>query len=317
MARPMNTQAARIVDPVLTNVARGYRSEPHAWPFLFPVVTVGQRGGKVVEFGTEEFVELAIARAPGANREQLNFGHSSQSYTLDQRALDGKVPREILQEASAVPGIDYGRAAVAKTMEVVSLQIEIKAAQLATAAESYDADHTAALAGAEQWSDAASTPAQRVEAAKETIASGIGRDPNILVLGPAVYRALVNHPDVIDRIKHTEGLSGSASPMVTTAKLAGYFDVAQVAVARARTGQPGDFSPIWGKNAVLAYANVTALASLGSPSYGYTYRLEGYPIVEPAWFDKTCDSWLYPVTTEDTPVIAGQAAGYLFTNVVA
>ena len=215
-----------------------------------------------------------------------------------------------------MPGIDYGRAAVVKTMDVVSLQIELAAARLATTATNYDADHTVALSGTDQWSHADSKPAQRVEASKETIASGIGREPNALVVGAAVYRALVNHPDVIDRIKHTEGLSGSAMPMVTAAKLASYFDVARVVVARARTGEPGSFTPIWGTHAVLAYANVASLASLGSPSFGYTYRLQGYPLAQPPWYDKGCDSWRYPVTTEDTPVIAGAPAGYLFTNVV-
>ena len=92
----MNPQAARVVDPVLSQVARGYTNEAHAWPLLFPVVPVAQRGGKVVAFGAEAFIELAIERAPGADRVQLNFGHASQDYALAQRALDGKVPREIL-----------------------------------------------------------------------------------------------------------------------------------------------------------------------------------------------------------------------------
>ena len=232
---PLSTTQARTVDMILTQVARGYMNAAHAWMYLFPAVPVMQRGGKIIEFGAEQFASINSERAPGATRQQVHFGHSSRDFALIQRALDGKVPREILEEAMAVPGIDYGRVAVVKTMEVVSLQIEIAAAGLATKASTYVAAHKQALAGAAQWSHADSEPAKAVEAAKETIATGIGREPNVMVAGPAVHRGLVNNPDMVDRIKHTEGLTGAANPVINEAKLAQYFDVPKYAVARAPT----------------------------------------------------------------------------------
>ncbi len=313
---PMTTAAARVVDPVLTNVARGYRNEALIGTVLFPVVPVEQRGGKIVSFGAEDFAEYGLERAPGANRMQVHYGHSGADYALLQRALDGKVPIEILQDAAAVPGIDYAMVAVSKTMDIVLLQVEIAAAKLATTAGNYDTDNKAALSGSARWDHADSAPAKRVEEAKEQIAEGIGREPNVLVLGQPVYRALLNNKDVIDRIKHTEGLTGAAAPVVNANKLAQYFGVDQVVVGRARKGEPGSFKPIWGKYAVLAFSDVSSMASMGSPSFGYTYRLNGYPIAEPGYFDRTCDSWLYPVTSEDTPVIAGKAAGFLLSTVV-
>ena len=312
----MSPGQARTIDPILTQVARGYRNAAHAWMHLFPVVTVAQRGGKIIKFGAEQFASINSERAPGAAREQVHFGHSDEDYALVQRALDGKVPREVLEESMAVPGIDYSRTSVVKTMDVVSLQIETAAARLATRVGTYKAANKSALAGDAQWSHADSEPAKAVETAKEVIATGIAMEPNVMVVGPAVHRVLVNNPDVVDRIKHTEGLTGSAEPVVNEAKLAQYFDVPRYVVARARTGRPGNFQPVWGKVAILAYADVSSMASMGSPSYGYCYRLQGYPMTEPGWYDKSCDSWLYPVTTEDTPVVAGAEAGYLFSEVV-
>ena len=316
MAPPLNPGQARTIDPILTQVARGYRNAAHVWMYLFPVVSVAQRGGKIIKFNAEQFASINAERAPGATRQQVHFGHSDEDYALVQRALDGKVPREILEEAMAVPGIGYDRVAVVKTMDVVSLQIEIAAAKLATRVGTYKAANKSTLAGDSQWSHDDSEPAKAVETAKEVIATGIGMDPNVMMVGPAVHRALSNNPDVVDRIKHTEGLTGSSEPVINEAKLAQYFDVPKYVVGRARTGRPGNFQPVWGKAAVLAYADVSNLASMGSPSFGYTYRLEGYPISEPGWFDKSCDSWLYPVTTEDTPVVAGADAGYLFSEAV-
>jgi hypothetical protein len=56
---------------------------------------------------------------------------------------------------------------------------------------------------------------------------------------------------------------------------------------------------------------------MGTPSYGYTYRLRGNPAVESAYQDRNAKSWIYPVTDELSPVIAGALSGYLFSSVVA
>ena len=38
MSNPISTGAARVIDPVLTNVARGYKQAKFAFMLLFPVV---------------------------------------------------------------------------------------------------------------------------------------------------------------------------------------------------------------------------------------------------------------------------------------
>ena len=150
------------------------------------------------------------------------------------------------------------------------------------------------------------------------VAGGIGLRPNTLVVGPKVHDALMHHPDVVDRVKHVTGLK---QPQIGIDELGNYFGVQQYAVGYARAGTPGHFEALWGNHAVLAYTAMSSLAAaegdMGEPGFGYTYRLNNYPIVEAPHFDKSTRSWLYPVTCEDTSVIAGKEAGYLFSNVVA
>ena len=112
-------------------------------------------------------------------------------------------------------------------------------------------------------------------------------------------------------------MTGNAGPTVNAHKLAQYFDVDMFVEANARAGEPGNFTPVWGKHVVMAYSEVGSLASMGTPSFGYTYRLNNYPLVEQGYYDKGCRSWLYPTITEDTPVIAGKDAGVLLRTVVA
>ncbi len=305
----------RVVDPILTNVSRDYRNAEHIWPILFPIVPVAQRGGKIIEFKADDFRKYSTVRAPGGGRQRVLFGHGSRNYNCVQRALDGQVPREQMEEAMAVPAINYGMRAMNKTMNIISLQIEVEAAALATDADNYDASNKKALAGNDRWDNDASHPNKLVEDAKDQIRMKIAMLPNALVIGYSVYKALKNHKGILDRLRYVEGLSESGMPSVTLGKLASYFDVDQVVVGQAMTGEAGDFDDLWGKTAVLAYTNIGS-GEMGTPTYGYTYRVNGYPVAEPGWFDRACDSWIYPVTTEDTSAIVGQDAGFLFTSVV-
>ena len=317
MNAPMNTGQARVIDPVLTTVARGYRHAMHCFPDLFPIVNVPQRGGKVITFGQEDFIKRDLTRAPGSNRQRLNVGYAGEDYATEQRALDGTVPREIMEEAMAVPSINMQMRAARAAMQNVMLQVEIAAAELATTDGSYTAAHR--ITPAVLWDVANSTPAKNVRDAKELIAADIGMEPNLMVIGPEVKRALEDNGDVVDRIKHTRA-PGDEGAEISDKLLAQYFGVERLKTAWARSGEAGNFKALWGKHAILAYVGVSTLdsaeAGMGEPSFGYTYRLNGYPVMEPGWFDRTCDSWLYPGTTEDKPVIAGKDAAVFLKDVV-
>lgn len=43
--------------------------------------------------------------------------------------------------------------------------------------------------------------------------------------------------------------------------------------------------------------------------------MEGHPFVEEPYFERNIKSWIYGVTYERAPVLAGVSAGYLFSAV--
>ena len=312
----MTTGAARVVDAPLTAVAKGYRQTEAVRHKLFPRVPVIARGGKIIAFNADDFNKYDTQRAPGANRARAEFGYGSENYAIVQRALDAVVPREQVEEAAAVPGIDLQMVHVNKAMSIIEMQVEREAATLATTAANYSNSHHLALAQNKRWDQANTKPNKEVETARQKIRQGIGMKPNLLVLGPDVFGALCRHDDVLNAIRPTEGLKEDGAPTVNEAKLASYFDVDEVVVGYAMTGKPGDFEDAWGKNAILAFTRPESLANMGTPAFGYSYNLTGYPIVEAGWFDKNVDSWVYPVTAEETPVISAKDAGFLFSTVV-
>ena len=318
MPQPMTPAEARVADPILTSVALGHRQQSLMSRSLFPMANVGARGGKIISFGKGAFRKIDTRRSPGSTRAEIDIRYDAGDYQLTQHALDGKVPREMLEEAMAVPGIDLQMRATGEVSDIISLNIERDAAKIATSNTTYDVNNRTALAANSQWSHADSDPQKDVKTARDQIRKGIGDIPNLLFVGWEVDEALRSHPKIIEQVKYTRGLDGAGSGgIITDADLAAYFRVERYVVASATVANGEIFESVWDKVAIVAYTNTAPLSDGGSPSFGYTYELRGYPIVGPGWYDSKRDSWIYPYTEQATPVVAMKAAGYLISDVVA
>lgn len=308
----MNPGQARVVDPILTSVAQGYQQDEFVGGALFPTVPVNQRAGRIITFGKESFQLVNTARAPGENTKRVQFGYAGAPYALIDFSLEGQVAVEMMEESLAVPGIDQEELAINGVQAIMALGLEYAQAQIARNAASYAASNKVTPAAGDKWSASTSDPIEQVEAAKEAIRASTGKLPTTMVLGASVFSKLKNHPKVIERIKYT----GRDVP--TVALLSSLFDIPDVRVGRAvSANDAGQFADVWGKDVVLAYTPTAGLAQQGLPSYGYTYNLSGYPVVEPAYPERNPKSWFYPVTRVEAPVLAAPLAGYLITGAVA
>ena len=311
----LTTSAARVIDPVLSTVARGYVNSAFVGSAIFPRVSVGQRAGKIIQFGKESFLAYDTARAPGANVKRINVGYSSQTYGIIDHSLSAVVPVELQEEAQAVPGINLASASVRTVQDALALRLEVEQATLATTAGNYGSSNKVTLTSTAQWSDqtsGVSHPVANIETAKEAIRTATGRRPNVIVMGAQVFKSLRTHPDIIDRVKYT----GRDVPTVEL--LASLFGVQQVLVGDGiKATDAGVFSDIWGKFVVVAYTEMSGMADMGRPTFGYTYQLAGYPFVERPRYDADTRSWLYDTSDAVQAVISGADAGYLITTAVA
>ena len=306
-----NLKQTRVVDPILSEFARGFNQPELVARTLFPMVFVPAYGGQVIEFGKEAFRLYNTKRAPGANTKRVQFGYEGKPYSIVPSALEAPVPRERMRDAEQVPGIDLARRAVALTQRALNLEHEWTAAQIARNAANYDADHKVDLAGANRWTDGSSTPIADLDLGAEAISDSIGIGPNTLVLSGRAWKALRNHPKLLERIKHTGAESVSLEAF--TAMLE---DVDNVVVGKARiaSGQNDAFSQVWGTDAVLGYVNTNPSPQQEEPSFAYTYAIDGHPMVETPYWDDNAKSWIYGVSFDNSPVLSGMAAGYLIQN---
>jgi hypothetical protein len=304
----MDNAGVRVIDPILSNVAQGYKNAEFVGSVLFPRVPVGVSGGQIIEFGKEAFYSYNLRRTPGGVTKRINFGYAGKPFALLQDSLEVPVPREHMRDAAAVPGIDLGMRATALGMKIVTKSLEIDQAALATNANNYDANHKLILAGATKWSVDTGTPSNDIDTAREGIRSSIGVYPNVVLMSAVAFNAARNNANVKSRFQYT------THDAITEDMLANLWNVEKVIVGKSITmsdqGVPTD---IWGNNVVLAYTNLGSM-NAEEPSYGYTYTMDGNPLVEQPYWDANTKSWIYPVNYERVPVLSGITAGFLIGN---
>lgn len=300
----------RVVDPILSEHARGYRRPGMVAQALFPLAPVNAYGGKVITFGKESFRLYNSKRAPGSNVKRIDFGYEGDPYAIVPSALEAKVPWERMRDANAVPGINLASRSTNVVLGALSLEREYDSAQLARNAASYDADHKVTLAGANRWTGADGDPTADISTAMEAIGDSIGIAGNTVLLSRKAFNAAKLNPKILDRVKYT------SAQAVTIELLKALWEVDNIVVggAKVATGQNDAFGDVWGTDVIVAYVAQGEGDGNGNPeepSYGYTYQIEGMPAVEEPYQDRNARSWIYPVANDATPVLSGMAAGYL------
>ena len=306
--------AARIVDPVLSTAARGYRNAMFVYGALFPRVGSGARGGNRIEFDRTDFRRVVSRRAPGADTEEVMFGHQGRKFAVNQHRLMGKQPLEPAQEAMMVAGIDMNMRTVDGTQALIELEKEIDAAEVSTDAATYEAAHVMTPNAANKWSADGSSPTEQVLEAVESIRQKTAKRPNTVLMGGAVFSKVRTHPEALASIRYKDA-DGKAK-ITSREDLAMMWDVASVVVGDAIYVDENDVShDVWGNHVVIAYT-VVGSVSRHEPSYGYCYQLDGTPLVEEPFFERRKNSWMYPVCDEYSQEVVGADAGYLIVDAI-
>lgn len=307
----MNASQVRVVDPILSNHARGYVNADFIGRLLFPTVTMPARAAKRIEFDRSSFRRRKTRRAPGARIAQLEFGYEGKPVQLHQEALRASVPLEFVQEAQEVPGIDLQQTAVDVVLAVIAMEKEIQQATVARNAASYAATNKLAVGVGDEWTDPDSDPRAVVGDAVEVIRARTGKRPNTFVMGATVRAALKAHPKILDQFKYTTAAS------ISNAMLQEYFDIPLVASGDGIYDQDDDTTvDIWGDDAILAYVAPEGQRAMPLPSYGYTYQLAAHPFVSPSQWEKDTRSWDNDVFDEFSAELVGADAGFLIQGAV-
>ena len=267
------------VDAILTNISVAYLQNQDNFiaDKVFPVIPVDKKSDKFFTYTKNDwFRDEAQRRAGGTESAGGGYGLSTGSYNADVFAFHKDVDDQTLYNADAP--LNPLREATEFVTRRLMLRKEIQWNTDFFAGGIWANDYDG-VSGApstnevKQWSDyAASDPIDDIEDAKAGILSTTGMEANTLVLGYDVFRALKNHPDIVDRIKYT------SSQTVTADMLAAMFDVPRVIVSKAvkatnNEGATGAYAFTSGKKALLCH--VAPTPGLLTPSAGYSFSWTG------------------------------------------
>lgn len=123
-----------------------------------------------------------------------------------------------------------------------------------------------------QWHLATSDPVQTIKNEATKMQEATGYRPNTMVLSPYVKDALLEHPDIIDRIKYTQKGIASIDLLAQLFEVDNIY-VAQAIYNKAVKGASESTQFIMGKHALLCYAEKKP--GLKKPSAGYIFAWTG------------------------------------------
>lgn len=303
----MNRAQARVVDAVLSRTAQGYKNQEFVGHHLMPFVEITKSGVRVMKFGKEAFVLYNTRRAPGSATQRVKYGYASDPVALFQDSLEAVVPREWIADGQDVPGVDHQVTAVNNVLRSIMLGHEADVAGLAMDVSNYSGNNNVTLtSGTDSWDTANVNIKAQFRTYKEAIRSQIGVYPNTVVFSPSDWDALSESDEVKDRFKFT------SSDSLTTAMAAKYLEIEHVYIGKSVSVVTPDspFEDLW-TDTVLAYVPPESERNIATPSYGYSYRMKGHPMVEQGYYEKPVKSWIYPVEYERRPYLTSMNAGFL------
>ena len=312
MSTQPNLASDRQVDPIISAVARGYGATyaPVA-NRLFPIVPVAARAGKIIQFGPEDFYLLDTRRAPGQSTGRVQYGYDGGSFALVDHSLEGGVPRERYQDAKAVPGIDLAEMAVRRVQRTLDIERESISGKLARDDTKYGASNKSVVATADKWDDPGADVLGQVADGRSAVRVQVGAKPDLMILPDPVFTKVRRNPNVL------ASLSNNNMKLATLEQLQELFEM-EILVAQSMYYDPATkkFVDIWGTDVVMACTTPKSMQDMGSPAYGYTYQLDGFPEVEEPYYDSNTKTWYYPVSDAYQPVLTGVSSGYLFKGAI-
>jgi hypothetical protein len=275
---PLPQAASVHIDQFLTELSVGFLQDPAHFiaDQAAPLVRSAKRSNRIPSYSMADLYrdEMAVREA-GAESAGGGYRVSSDIFFCDVWA--SHIDVDDLTVASADAPFDLFADATRVLVQRERIKREVRfAADLFTTGlyTGGTSDDVAASSLSGAWDDPSSTPIEDIHDQVNAILISSGYIANTLVLNNLGWFALKNHPDIVDRVKHTSG------DVVTTDIVARLLGLDRVLVCRAVRNTAGEgltasMSAVAGNHALVAY--VAPSPGMWQPSAAYTFVWTGYP----------------------------------------
>lgn len=251
------------VDSPLTNISVAYMNGNYIGEQIFPRVSVQKKTDLYFVFPKDAWFRDEVAiRAPGTRAHAADYEVTTASYMAVTYALSKLVPDEVRANADTPLRPDVEATEFVTDQLLRAQERRIAALVTGSANWAYAASPTT------QWSSDTSDPFGDIMGGIDGVISRIGRMPNVGVMSWAVWKDLMQHPDLLDRVKYTR-----PSATLQLSDLMGWFGLERLLVGTAiynsaAEGATFSSSYIWDDDFWMGY--VPPSPALMTPAAGYT-----------------------------------------------
>lgn len=190
------------VNEVLSNMLVGYMQSDDRFVAdkVFPGVSVDKDSGTYY-IATKKywFLDEMDYRAYGDHFARAGYTYSTTTYTTLQWSLEHPIPDETRANSQVPLGLEEIGVRWLGQQALIRKERQFSTDFMTTGVWGTDDNNSTT-----DWDDfSAGDPVADVLTAVRTISNNTGYKPNTMVCGFIVYNALINHPDIIDRVKYT------------------------------------------------------------------------------------------------------------------
>jgi hypothetical protein len=272
MAQPTHSEL-QVVDPVLTNMLVGYTQGADRFVAgkVFPSIMTDKQSFTYYIFTKKYFfLDELKGRTPGAAFARSGYGVSSTTGYANTFGLEHVIPAEARANNQTPMALEQAGLQWLAQQSLIRRERAFSSDFMVTGVWGTD-DNNATT----DWDDFTSgDPVNDVLTARRTISNNTGNDGNTMVLGYIVHQALMNHPDIIDRVKYVQ----AATSANVEGALASAFGIQNYLVSKAsynsaNEGQSGTYSAIIDDDCLVC--SVNGSPSIMGASAGYTFAWDG------------------------------------------
>jgi len=306
------------IDPILTNLLIGYQQADARFVAtkVFPSVTVDKDNGTYMIFDKKYwFADEMKPRAPGQVYPRCEFGASTGTYKTLQWALAKSIADETRANSQIPMDLEQATLKWLAQQNMIRLERSWAADFMTTSVWQGATDDTTST----DWDDfSAGDPVANVLATKRAISVKTGYDPNTLVVGFIVWEALVNNPDLMDRVKNTQ----AATIQNMNGALASIFDLGQILVGKASYNSANEYTTMTGAailddDALVCY--VSPNPGIFEASAGYTFTWApggGIGSIMPKFRDEANDADLIKFKAQWDQAAVATDVGAFYSDIV-
>lgn len=260
------------IDAALTDFSIAYMQDASGFVArrAFPVVGSAHQTDNYYVYSKADMNRTDAQKYDGSGPTAgKTFGLATSPYSINVWSVHYDVSEH--ERANADPVIDPEADAVAAVVQDLMIREDQEFAATALTTSVWGTDVVGGT-NFTQFDDAASSPIETLRTGDTTILNNTGRRANKLVMGHEAWaEGLADHPDILDRIKHTQ------TGVVTEDLVAGILGVDEVLVGRsirntADEGATASYSFNYGKHALLIHS---AAGGKKVPTAGRTFVWSG------------------------------------------